>query len=157
MRVVLDLNGRRRQLDLPSGTTLLEAIRDYAGLTGTKYGCGEGECGACTVLVDGRAMRSCITAAAGVAGRKIVTIEGLARGATLHPVQQAFLEHSAFQCGYCAPGMILGAVALLAKNPHPAAGEVREGLDGHICRCGAYVRIVEAVQAAAAKVAEKTR
>jgi aerobic-type carbon monoxide dehydrogenase small subunit (CoxS/CutS family) len=151
MRVKLNINGAVRQLDLPIGITLLDALRDYAGLTGTKYGCGEGECGACTVHLDGRAVKSCLTSAASVAGKKVVTIEGLATGDRLHPVQDAFLEHSAFQCGFCTPGMIMGAAALLAKSPNATTAEIRAGLDGHICRCGAYPRIVEAVRAAAQK------
>lgn len=149
MRVKLNINGRSRSFDLPEGVTLLQALRDYAGLTGTKHGCGEGQCGACTLLVDGRAATSCLVSAASTVGKKVVTIEGLARGNTLHPVQQAFLNHSAFQCAFCTPGMIMGAAALLREKPDPTAAEVREGLDGHLCRCGTYPRIVEAVRSAA--------
>jgi aerobic-type carbon monoxide dehydrogenase small subunit (CoxS/CutS family) len=148
VRIDLTINGGVRTLDVPAGATLLEALRDYAGLTGTKYGCGEGQCGSCTVLVDGRAVKSCLATAASAAGKKIVTIEGLASGAALHPVQQAFLDHAAFQCGFCTPGMIMGAVALLGSNPRPTADDVRRELQGHICRCGAHPRIVEAVLAA---------
>jgi len=151
MEIELNINGQNRRLDVAPGVTLLEALRDYAGLTGTKYGCGEGQCGACTVLIDGRAARSCILSAASAAGRKIVTIEGLAAGQALHPVQQAFLDHAAFQCGFCTPGMILGAVALLDQDPNPTASRIREELQGHICRCGAYPRIVDAVRAAASE------
>jgi len=151
MEIELNINGQNRRLDVAPGVTLLEALRDYAGLTGTKYGCGEGQCGACTVLIDGRAARCCILSAASAAGRKIVTIEGLAAGQALHPVQQAFLDHAAFQCGFCTPGMILGAVALLDQDPNPTASRIREELQGHICRCGAYPRIVDAVRAAASE------
>ena len=147
----LNINGTSRHLDLPNGITLLDALRNHAGLTGTKYGCGEGGCGACTVHVEGRAVKACLTSAASVAGKKIVTIEGLADGERLHPVQQAFLDHSAFQCAFCTPGMIMGAVALLAKSPNAGAAEIRTALDGHICRCGSYPRIVEAVRSAAQK------
>jgi aerobic-type carbon monoxide dehydrogenase small subunit (CoxS/CutS family) len=130
---------------------LLSILRDDLDLTGAKYGCGEGQCGACTVLVDGAAVKSCITRAASVAGKKIVTIEGLAKDGALHPVQQAFLDADALQCGYCTPGMILGAVALLARNPKPGEQEIVRGMNGHICRCGTYPRIVQAVQKAAKK------
>jgi aerobic-type carbon monoxide dehydrogenase small subunit (CoxS/CutS family) len=157
MDIELNINGQNRRLDLPPGVTLLEALRDYARLTGTKYGCGEGQCGACTVLIDGRAVKSCVASAASAAARKIVTIEGLASGQGLHPVQQAFLDHAAFQCGFCTPGMILGAVALLGQNPSPTETEIREGLQGHVCRCGTYPRIVDAVRAAASKRKESRR
>jgi len=146
--ITLNINGRDRRLNVPDGITLLDALRDYAGLTGAKYGCGEGRCGACTVLIDGRAGQSCLVTAASAAGKKIVTIEGLASAGALHPVQQAFLDHSAFQCGFCTPGMILGAVALLDRSPRPSPDEIRVGLQGHICRCGTYPRIVDAVLAA---------
>jgi len=148
MHVNLHINGVVHDLDLPPSTTLLSALRDYANLTGTKYGCGEGQCGACTVTIDGRAVKACMITAASAAGRKIVTIEGLATANTLHPVQQAFLDHSAFQCAFCTPGMIMGAVALLAANPNPTASDIRTALNGHLCRCGVYPRIVEAVKAA---------
>jgi aerobic-type carbon monoxide dehydrogenase small subunit (CoxS/CutS family) len=157
MRVTLEINGRRERFDLPQGATLLEALRDHAGLTGTKYGCGEGQCGACVVLVDGRARKSCITAAASVRGKSITTIEGLSRGDSLHPVQQAFLDHSAFQCAFCTPGMILASVALLAENANPTPAEIRTALEGHLCRCGTYPRIVEAVRRAASLAKEKRR
>lgn len=143
----LKINGSSREMDVPQGATLLAALRDHADLTGTKYGCGEGQCGACTVHVDGRAVQACMVSAASVAGKKIVTIEGLATGESLHPVQQAFLDHAAFQCAFCTPGMIMGAVALLKKNPNPSESEIRDGLNGHVCRCGVYPRIVEAVKA----------
>jgi aerobic-type carbon monoxide dehydrogenase small subunit (CoxS/CutS family) len=157
MEITLNINGRHRRLNLPANTTLLDALRDYANLTATKYGCGEGQCGACTVLVDGRAMKSCLMNAASATGKKIVTCEGLASARTLHPVQQAFLDYSAFQCGFCTPGMIMGAVALLAKNPRPSAAAIRDALEGHLCRCGTYPRIVEAVRAAASMPKESRR
>ena len=123
-------------------------LREELGLTGAKYGCGEGECGACKVLVDGVAVRSCVTPVAEAVGRSITTIEGLAHGDRLHPVQQAFADTGAFQCGYCIPGMIVAAVSLLATNPHPTEPEVRTAMDGNICRCCGYLRILEAVQRA---------
>jgi aerobic-type carbon monoxide dehydrogenase small subunit (CoxS/CutS family) len=150
MRVTLQINGKAQRLELPeSGVTLLDALRDYAGLTGTKYGCGEGQCGACTVLVDGRAVQSCLVSAASMAGKKIVTIEGLADGERLHVVQEAFLAVSAFQCAFCTPGMILESVALLESQADPTETQIRERLNGHLCRCGTYPRIVEAVRLAA--------
>jgi len=129
--------------------TLLGVLRQDLGLTGTKYGCGEGVCGACTVLLDGEATRSCITPVVSAAGREITTIEGLADGSTLHPVQAAFSEQTAFQCAYCTPGFIMSTVALLARNPRPDESQIRSALSGHICRCGTYVRILRAVKAAA--------
>jgi aerobic-type carbon monoxide dehydrogenase small subunit (CoxS/CutS family) len=128
---------------------LLEVLREDLGLTGAKYGCGEGQCGACTVLLDGRPAFSCLTPVRTVAGRAIVTIEGLARNGRLHPVQQAFLEEGAMQCGYCAAGMILQTVALLDSVPHPTDAQIVEGLNGHLCRCSNYNRILAAVRRAA--------
>jgi aerobic-type carbon monoxide dehydrogenase small subunit (CoxS/CutS family) len=156
MQLSLAINGQNRSFDAPAGVTLLEVLRDYAGLTGTKYGCGEGRCGSCMVLIDGRAMNSCLVPATSAAGKQLVTIEGLASGERLHPVQQAFLDHAAFQCGFCTPGMIVGTVALLSKNPSPSEAEIRDGLQGHLCRCGTYPRIVEAVRSAAARLREAT-
>ena len=156
VQLTLSINGQDRSLDVPDGVTLLDALRDYASLTGTKYGCGEGQCGSCMVLIDGRAMNSCLLPAASTVGKKIVTIEGLASGRRLHPVQQAFLDHAAFQCGFCTPGMIIGAVALLSNNPNPSAAQIRDGLHGHLCRCGTYPRIVEAVRSVAAELKEAT-
>ena len=126
-------------------------LRDDLDLTGTKFGCGEGQCAACTVLIDGVATRSCLTKVGTVAGKKIVTIEGLAHNGSLHPVQQAFLDADALQCGWCTPGMILGAVGLLARTPHPSEAEIVSGMNGHICRCGTYSRVVAAIQSAARK------
>jgi aerobic-type carbon monoxide dehydrogenase small subunit (CoxS/CutS family) len=134
---------------------LLSFIRFDAGLTGTKYGCGEGLCGACTVLVDGQALRACTTTVGAVAGGSITTIEGLARDGELHAVQQAFIEESAMQCGYCIPGFIMTSVALLARNAHPAPAQIREALALNICRCGTYQRILSAVEKASRQTAEQ--
>jgi aerobic-type carbon monoxide dehydrogenase small subunit (CoxS/CutS family) len=127
---------------------LLSVLRDDLDLTGTKYGCGEGQCAACTVLIDGVAAKSCITKLSAVAGKQIVTIEGLAAAGKLHPMQQAFLDHDALQCGYCTPGMILGAVSLLRKSPNASETEIATGMNGHICRCGTYPRVVSAIRQA---------
>jgi aerobic-type carbon monoxide dehydrogenase small subunit (CoxS/CutS family) len=143
------VNGRDHPLSLERDRSLLYVLREELGLTGTKYGCGEGECGACKVLVDGVAVRSCITPVAEAVGRSVTTIEGLADGDRLHPVQQAFADAGAFQCGYCIPGMIIAAVSLLTANPHPTEQEVRTAMDGNICRCCGYLRILGAVQQAA--------
>jgi len=140
----LNVNGRAMSAPAPEETSLLVFLRDFLHLTGTKYGCGEGSCGACTVLIDGRETRSCLVKAASVANQRITTIEGIG-GGHLHPVQQAFLDVEAFQCGFCTPGMIVASTALLAGNPAPTRTQVRDRLQGHICRCGAYPRIVEAV------------
>src|SRR5262245_33810631 len=147
----LDINGAKRRIDADAERTLLSILRDDLDLTGTKYGCGEGQCAACTVLIDGQATRACLTKVGTVAGKRIVTIEGLAPGEALHPVQQAFIDHNALQCGWCTPGMILGAVSLLKKNPRPSEAEIASGMNGHICRCGADPQIVAAIRAAAAK------
>jgi len=145
----LIVNGARRAVDADADRTLLSVLRDDLDLTGTKFGCGEGQCAACTVLIDGVAAKACLTRAGSVEGKRITTIEGLAPGGGLHPVQQAFLDADALQCGYCTPGMILGAVALLSRNPDPSEAEIAASLNGHICRCGTYPRIVRAVRAAA--------
>jgi aerobic-type carbon monoxide dehydrogenase small subunit (CoxS/CutS family) len=145
----LRVNGTEHPISLERDRSLLYVLREELGLTGTKYGCGEGECGACKVLVDGVAVRSCVTPVGEAVGRSITTIEGLAEGDRLHPVQQAFLDAGAFQCGFCTPGMILATVSLLARNPHPNEGEIRAAMDGNICRCGGYLRILEAIQKAA--------
>ncbi|HLH17897.1 MAG TPA: (2Fe-2S)-binding protein [Bryobacteraceae bacterium] len=147
----LDVNGARRRVDADSDRTLLSVLRDDLDLTGTKYGCGEGQCAACTVLIDGVATRSCLTKVGAAAGKRIVTIEGLAPEGRLHPVQEAFIEADAMQCGWCTPGMILGAVGLLHKTPHPTEAEIVSGMNGHICRCGTYPRVVAAIQAASKK------
>jgi aerobic-type carbon monoxide dehydrogenase small subunit (CoxS/CutS family) len=147
----LEVNGSRRRIDADPDRTLLSVLRDDLDLTGTKYGCGEGQCAACTVLIDGVATRSCITKVGTAAGKHIVTIEGLAPEGRLHPVQEAFLEADALQCGWCTPGMILGAVGLLQRNAHPTEAEIVTGMNGHICRCGTYSRIIAAIQTAAKK------
>jgi len=147
--VHLTVNGRTYPIDAGPDTTLLTALCEHLDLTGTKYGCGEGQCGACTVLVSGKAQRSCITKVTSVAQKEVTTIEGLASGEELHPVQQAFLDEGALQCGYCTPGMIISAVALLKQNPHPAENDIIEFMDGNVCRCGTYPRIVKAIQRAA--------
>jgi aerobic-type carbon monoxide dehydrogenase small subunit (CoxS/CutS family) len=130
-------------------TSLLTVLREHLDLTGSKYGCGEGLCGACTVLIDGKAQRSCITKVGAVGEKQITTIEGLARGEELHPVQEAFLEAGAMQCGYCTSGMIMSAVALLQKNSRPSRSDIIDFMDGNICRCGTYPRIVSAIETAA--------
>jgi xanthine dehydrogenase YagT iron-sulfur-binding subunit len=147
MEVTLSVNGERRALDLDPRTTLLDALRDALGLTGTKKGCDHGQCGACTVLVDGRRELSCLTLAALAQGSAVLTIEGLAGAEGLHPVQAAFVEHDAFQCGYCTPGQIMSAVGLLREGCPADAEGVREAMSGNLCRCGAYPNIVAAVAA----------
>jgi aerobic-type carbon monoxide dehydrogenase small subunit (CoxS/CutS family) len=151
MAVVLNVNGVERRVDVPPDEPLLDVLRDRLDLRGAKYGCGEGHCGACTVIVDGLAVRSCQTRAALVAGKQVRTIEGLTAGERLHPVQQAFLDEEAFQCGYCTPGMIMAAVALLAEAGTPSRAEIVKGMQRNICRCGTYPRIVRAVERAAAR------
>jgi aerobic-type carbon monoxide dehydrogenase small subunit (CoxS/CutS family) len=145
----LSVNGRTVSIDADPQTSLLTALREHMDLTGTKYGCGEGQCGACTVLVDGKAQRSCVTRAAAVGGKTITTIEGLARGDRLHPVQAAFLEEGAMQCAYCTSGMIMSAVALLDRTQHPTREQIVDFMDGNVCRCGTYSRIIAAIQRAA--------
>jgi aerobic-type carbon monoxide dehydrogenase small subunit (CoxS/CutS family) len=147
----LDVNGARRPIDADPDRTLLSVLRDDLDLTGTKYGCGEGQCAACTVLIDGQPTKSCLTKVGSVGAKKIVTIEGLAAGSKLHPVQEAFIEAEAMQCGWCTPGMILGAVGLLQRTPNPSDAEIVSGMNGHVCRCGTYPRIVSAIHAAAKK------
>jgi aerobic-type carbon monoxide dehydrogenase small subunit (CoxS/CutS family) len=148
-RLRLTVNDQDREVVASSERSLLDVLRDDLGLTGTKYGCGEGECGACTVLVDGVAVRSCMTPVQEVVGHPVTTIEGLAGKRGLHAVQQAFLDVGAAQCGFCTPGMVLAAVALLRQRPSPTEAEVRAALQGNICRCGGYLRILEAVGRAA--------
>jgi nicotinate dehydrogenase subunit A len=144
----LTVNGKTYNIDAEAQTTLLSVLRDQLDLTGSKYGCGEGQCGACTVLIDGKGQRSCITKVGAVSQKQITTIEGLASGDQLHPVQEAFLEAGAMQCGYCTSGMIMSAVALLQRNPAPKENEIIDFMDGNICRCGTYPRIVTAIQKA---------
>ena len=144
-----ELNGKKRELLLDPDQTLLWMLRNKFELTGTKYGCGMGYCGACTVLLDQEPVRSCSLKVRDAANKKIVTIEGLAQNGILHPVQKAFMEYDALQCGYCTPGMILNAVGLLLKNPLPSQQDIITGMEDNLCRCGAHIRIVKAIQAAA--------
>ena len=143
------VNGRRRSSSSDPERPLLYILREEFDLTGAKYGCGEGQCGACTVLLDGQAVRSCITPVSAAAGKRVTTIEGLERDGHLHPLQDAFLETGAMQCGYCTPGMIMSGVSLLAKSAHPTDAEIIHGMQGNVCRCGTYPRIVAAVRIAA--------
>lgn len=146
---LLRVNGIDHPVVLLPERNLLYVLREEIGLTGTKYGCGEGECGACKVLLDGVAVRACQTPIGEAVGRSVTTIEGLAQGDVLHPVQQAFVDTGAFQCGFCTPGMIVTAAALLARTPDATDEEIRSALDGNVCRCGGYLRILEAVRRAA--------
>jgi aerobic-type carbon monoxide dehydrogenase small subunit (CoxS/CutS family) len=148
----LRVNGAKRQVDAEGERSLLSVLRDDLELTGAKYGCGEGRCGACTVLIDGLPTRSCVTSVAKAAAREITTIEALEQGGKLHPLQKAFIETGAMQCGYCTCGMIMSALALLRKTPKPSEKEIVEALDGNVCRCGIYSRIVSAVQKAGGAV-----
>jgi len=143
------LNGKMTEVMLDPNQTLLWVLRNHFGLTGTKYGCGMGFCGSCTVLIDQQPVRSCTLALSEVEGKSIITIEGLAKNGKLHPVQQAFVEHDAMQCGFCTPGMIMNATGFLLKNPSPTIQEIKAGMEENLCRCGAHVRIVEAVRTAA--------
>lgn len=149
MRTALTINGRTQEVDVPAGTTLLSALRDDLGFTGTRYGCGHGDCGACYVLADGEPVPACTWTVEQAAGKEIVTIEGLATPAGLHPVQRAFIEEDAMQCGYCTGGMIISAAALLAHTPGPTDAEIRAALTPHLCRCGVYGRVLRAVRRAA--------
>jgi aerobic-type carbon monoxide dehydrogenase small subunit (CoxS/CutS family) len=148
------LNGTPTEIEVDPRRPLLWVLRTDLGLTGTKYGCGERECAACTVLLEGRPIFSCRTPVRSVQGREVTTVEGLERNGRLHPVQQAFADHDALQCGFCTPGMVMGAVGLLARNPDPPPEEIREGMEGHLCRCGTYKRVVEAIRAAAQTMKE---
>jgi aerobic-type carbon monoxide dehydrogenase small subunit (CoxS/CutS family) len=154
---VLRINGQNFSLDVDPDTRLLAVLREHLDLTGTKYGCGEGQCGACTVLMDGRAQRSCLTPVSAATGKSIVTIEGLAKGEHLHPVQQAFLQEDAMQCAYCTSGMILSAVSLLNHRENPSDAEIMQFMQGNICRCGTYPRIVAAIRRASAAGKESVR
>lgn len=155
--ITLTVNGRSWSGEIRNGESLLEVCRARLGLTGPKLGCGEGLCGSCTVLVDRRPLASCTTPAASVSGGSVTTVEGLAPNGRLHPVQQAFVDSQAFQCGFCTPGMITAAVALLDRTPSPTDQEIRRALEGHLCRCGAYPRILEAVRAAGAAMQKERR
>ena len=154
MTIALTVNGEPRQVEVEARTTLLDALRDRLHLTGTKKGCALGQCGACTVLVDGRRINACLTLAVMQQGRAITTIEGLANGA-LHPMQAAFIEHDGFQCGYCTPGQIMSAVGLLSEGRAGSDDEIREHMSGNICRCGAYTNIVDAIRDAAGRESKR--
>ena len=142
------LNGEEVTVEVGPDALLVDALRDQLELTGTKEACGEGECGACTVLLDGEPVTSCLVPALKAQGREVMTVEGLASGGELHPLQKAFIEHGAVQCGYCTPGMLMSAKALLDRDPHPTEGEIRQAISGNLCRCTGYVKIVEAIKAA---------
>lgn len=148
--IQLTINGKPYNVEADPNTSLLSVLRNQLDLTGSKYGCGEGQCGACTVLINGYPRRSCITQIGSVGAKPVTTIEGLAKGDDLHPVQQAFLDEQALQCGYCTPGMIMTAVALLNSKPHPDQAEIKHFMEGNVCRCGTHPRIVAAIQRAAA-------
>ena len=147
--IELNVNDEIHEVLIEPRTTLLQVLREHLDLTGTKKGCDIGDCGACTVLIDGKPTVSCLTLAIKVQGKKILTIEGLSKNGRLHPLQQAFIDHFAVQCGFCTPGMILSAKALLDRNPHPTEEEIREAISGNLCRCTGYVKIIEAIMAAA--------
>lgn len=147
------LNGAPRKVTIEDDRMLLWVLRDDLGTTGPKYGCGRALCGSCTVLVNDEAVRACMTRATSIDGKSIVTIEGLAAGDQLHPIQAAFVKHAGFQCGFCTPGMILGAYSLLKKTPKPTRAHIAQAMDRHLCRCGAHVRIVDAIEEAAAVMA----
>jgi len=149
MRIKFKLNGREVELDVPPGRRLLDLLREDLGLTGTKEGCGEGECGACAVIVDGKLRLSCLTTAIQVDGKEVLTVEGLAREGKLHPIQEALIETAGLQCGFCTPGFVMAAYALLLENPRPTREEVRAWLSGNLCRCTGYEKIVDAVLLAA--------
>jgi len=146
--IKFQLNGKKTEATIDPTQTLLWVLRNHFGLTGTKFGCGMGSCGACTVLIDNEPVRSCQLSVGDVAGKNVVTIEGLATNGKLHPVQKAFVEHDALQCGFCTPGMIMNATGLLLKNPLPTTQEIKDGMENNLCRCAAHLRIVEAVQTA---------
>jgi len=152
-RLRLTVNGEPHDLSEPRDVSLLEVLRDRMGLTGAKYGCGEAQCGACVVLLDGQAVPACITTIASAAGREVTTVEGLTPTGDLHPVQRAFIEADALQCGYCTPGMVVAAVALLRVTSRPTEAQIVAAMQSHLCRCGAYARIVGAIQLAAERMA----
>ena len=147
--ISFQLNGEKAEVQIDPDQILLWVLRDHFGLTGTKFGCGMGFCGSCTVLINNEPLRSCQLPVSDIAGKNVVTIEGLANKGKLHPVQKAFVEHDALQCGFCTPGMIMNATGLLLKNPSPSIQEIKDSMEDNLCRCGAYVRIIEAVHTAA--------
>ncbi len=151
------INGQEYEAEPDAEATLLSLLRDYLGLTGSKYGCGEGQCGACTVLVDGSPRRSCVMEASAAVGKNITTIEGLESEGRLHPIQKSFMQADAFQCGFCTPGLIMATVGLLRQHPEPSDEQIVEALDRNICRCGTYPRIMAAVREAAGRMKEERR
>jgi len=153
----LNVNGAKHRVDVEPERSLLSVLRDDLGLTGSKYGCGEGQCGACTVLINGTPRRSCVTSTGSVVGLQVTTIEGVENKGRLHPLQQAFLEADALQCGYCTSGMIMSGVALLSKNPNPGTEEIIRFMEGNVCRCGTYPRIVAAIKSAARMMKGSTK
>lgn len=155
-QIQLKVNGEFHEVQVNPWRTLSEVLREELELTGTKESCGKGDCGACTVLIDGKPVLSCLTLAIEVQGKDILTIEGLAKGGELHPIQQAFVDHGAIQCGFCTPGMIMSAKALLDRNPTPTEDEIREGISGNLCRCTGYLKIVEAIQAVVKTIGGKS-
>jgi aerobic-type carbon monoxide dehydrogenase small subunit (CoxS/CutS family) len=150
--IQFNLNGKKTNIHVNDERILLTVLRKELGLTGTKYGCGEGHCGACTVLIDNKAVRSCLTTMKEVQGKDVVTIEGLAKGKDLHPLQKAFIEQDATQCGFCTPGMVLTAYSLLKENSTPTESEIIDAMDDNLCRCGSYKRIIQAIQTAASEM-----
>lgn len=154
-QVTLTVNGKSHKLSVPPWRTLLEVIREDLGLTGTKEGCSLGECGACTIIMDGKTVNSCLVLATEADGKQITTIEGLAEGDKLHPVQQAFIENGGLQCGFCTPGMIMSAKVLLDENRSPTKEEIRRGIAGNLCRCTGYTKIIESIEAAAENMGGK--
>jgi aerobic-type carbon monoxide dehydrogenase small subunit (CoxS/CutS family) len=157
MRIDLEVNGQRHTVDVDPARSLLSVLREDLAITGPKYGCGEGQCGACTVLLGGQAVRSCRVDVGSVVRAPVTTIEGLERDGRLHPVQQAFLDEGAMQCGYCTAGMIVSAAALLSNIPSPSVDDIVNGMDGNVCRCGTYPRIVAAIQRAAMTMGSRSR
>lgn len=156
-KISFDLNGKKTEILSEPGRTLLWVLRNKLGLTGTKFGCGTGFCGACTVLINREAVRSCSIPVSDIAGKEVITIEGLSGNGKLHPVQQAFIDHDALQCGYCTPGMIMTAAGLLMKNSSPTRQEIIDGMEENLCRCGAHVRIIDAIETAAGEMKGGTR
>jgi carbon-monoxide dehydrogenase small subunit len=153
--LTMKLNGREVQVEVEPAAMLVDVLRDELGLTGTKVGCRAGDCGTCTVIIDGEAMTSCLVPALKVNGREVITIEGLAEGDRLHPLQQAFIDHGAVQCGFCTPGMLLSTKALLDSNPHPTREEIQVAIAGNLCRCTGYEQIIEAIQSVVATVGKE--
>ena len=157
MQIQFELNGQPTKLKVPKNRRLLWVLRDDLGLTGTKYGCGDGFCGACTILVNDETLRSCQYQVNFIQGKKVVTIEGLARNGDLHPLQEAFIKHDALQCGFCTPGMIMNAYGVLKQHPQPTRLEIDEGMHENLCRCGAHTRIIDAIQTASDELAGRDR